>query len=419
LMAVIHCGKAEDVLRILPDESVQCIVTSPPYWGLRDYGVEGQLGLEPSVSEYVERLVAIFREIRRVLRRDGTVWLNIGDKYATDGKWGGQSGSKHTAAQAGAEASRRRKSSGLEEKNIIAVPWRVGLALQDDGWYLRRPIIWWKPNVMPESVTDRPSGDYEYILLLTKSKRCYYDQYAVKEAASDPERQRSDVMGGKNGHLVRHSIGGTMTGSVTRNLRSVWRINTEGYPGAHFAIMPRLLAERCILAGTSAAGACLTCGRPLDRVIQKTRVPTRPGRRGKVADLKSANGAPHSGIVEPNSPYLHHNGDICGNRDPLRHVTEVMTIGWERRCDCGPSDPVPCVVLDPFAGTGTTGVVCEATGRRFIGIELNPKYVAMAERRIARPNAPCMRDERAEDLPLFRQIKECNPPPLPFTRPAE
>jgi DNA modification methylase len=299
--SIVHIGNVSDILPTLDAKSVNCVVTSPPYWGLRDYGADGQLGLEPTPEEYVAKLVAVFREVRRVLRDDGTLWLNLGDSYAATGKSGGGAQGKRWADHgADTEGPRGGKWSpappGLKPKDLVGIPWRVAFALQADGWYLRSDIIWSKPNPMPESVTDRPTKAHEYVFLMSKAARYYYDAESVSEASWEPHRVRCDRVGGASfDERQQHSEGGTVTGSTTRNRRTVWTIATQPYPEAHFATYPEKLVEPCILAG------CLVGG----------------------------------------------------------------------------------TVLDPFAGSGTTGAVACRLGRNFVGIELNPEYAEMAERRIA------------------------------------
>lgn len=213
-------GDALHALRALPEKSVQCVVTSPPYWGLRDYGIDGQIGLETSLPQFLNHLVAVFNEVKRVLRDDGTLWLNIGDGY-TSGNRGYRAADKKNPARA--MSVRPDTPEGLKPKDLQGIPWRLAFALQDDGWYLRSDIVWNKPNAMPESVKDRPTRSHEYLFMFTKSERYYYDHEAVKEA-------------GLNGKL--------------RNRRSVWNINTQGFPGAHFATFPTQLIEPCILASS-------------------------------------------------------------------------------------------------------------------------------------------------------------------------
>jgi DNA modification methylase len=311
----LYGGDCRQVLAELPSESVHCVVTSPPYWGLRDYGHGEQLGLEPTPEAYVENMVAVFREVRRVLRADGTLWLNLGDSYAAQrggttmpaetlagGKGGftDDGGRVNRDRHDGYSPTRNASAIGLKHKDLVGIPWRVAFALQADGWYLRSDIIWSKPNPMPESVTDRPTKAHEYLFLLTKSPRYYFDADAVREphvrewdagnggtfgpvtAAGGKQR----VLGGTKDHKGAYPL----PNPAGRNLRSVWTIATEPYPGAHFATFPRKLVEPCVKAGSPADGT----------------------------------------------------------------------------------------VLDPFAGSGTTLLVAQALGRRGIGIDLNPDYLKQA-----------------------------------------
>ena len=315
-------GDAIDRLRDLPDESVQCVVTSPPYWGLRDYQADGQLGLEETPEEYVEKMVEVFREVKRVLKDDGTLWLNLGDSYNGSGKAGNKDSEyfkKHT--EFGKPAKNRdkigmpTKVKGLKPKDLVGIPWRVAFALQADGWYLRQDIIWHKPNPMPESVTDRCTKSHEYIFLLTKSAKYFYDADAIKEKATWVEERPSGMernaaayrdkvkysdssYGGGGTSLHGHSgnykaNGERINPDGMRNKRDVWRINTRPYPDAHFAVFPEEIPTLCIKAGSK-------------------------------------------------------EGDI---------------------------------VLDPFFGSGTTGWVAQRLGRRWIGIELNNEYIALANKR--------------------------------------
>ena len=326
----ILTGDALAMLRMLPDQSVQCCVTSPPYWGLRDYGVPGQIGLESSPQEYVTALLPIFYEVHRVLRNDGTLWLNLGDSYI------GYHGNKkaHGAAPSDKPGYREGMRStsvgadGLKNKDLAGIPWRVAFALQDAGWYLRCDCIWAKPNPMPESVRDRPTRAHEYLFLFSKSERYFYDHEAVREPAvaanthdytlqdgCQPAHKGNRNQGDDERVVKRHSVRpgvdtkggnqgqGQLTYSrYTRNRRSVWSISTHPFPDTHFATFPPALIRPCILAGA----------------------------------------------------------------------------------------PAGSVVLDPFFGAGTVGVVCVEEGRRYLGVELNPEYVAMAEQRIgqARPKGP-------------------------------
>ena len=260
----IITGDARTELAKLASGIFQCCITSPPYWGLRDYGIDGQIGAESNLEDYIRDLVSLFAQVRRCLSDDGTLWLNIGDSYTSGGRTWRDTDKKNPARGMDYRAP---TPDGLKPKDLIGVPWRLAFALQADGWYLRSDIIWHKNNGLPESVKDRPSRVHEYIFLFSKSERYFYEHEAVKEPA---------VNGSK------------------RNCRSVWTINTEPFSDAHFATFPRELVTRCLLAGSK-----------------------------------------------------------------------------ERS-----------LVLDPFFGSGTVGEVCQLFDRRFVGIELNPEYVQIAERRL-------------------------------------
>lgn len=293
----ILIGDALTRLRELSDESVQCCVTSPPYFGLRDYGHKGQIGLEPTPQEFVANLVKVFEEIRRVLKKDGTCWLNLGDSYAANRSYqvpSTKGGPKHSPAQGGQSCN--SVPPGLKPKDLIGIPWRVAFALQEAGWYLRQDIIWAKPNPMPESVTDRCTKAHEYLFLLTKSAKYYYDHEAIKEDGVIPAGTK-----GAKGSAERAAQKGVNSRppeykvyNGKRNKRSVWTVTTRPYKGAHFATFPPELIRPCILAGSA-------------------------------------------------------KGDT---------------------------------VLDPFAGSGTTGQVASEEGRESILIELNPEYEELIKRRV-------------------------------------
>lgn len=217
----LYIGDCQEILPTLEPESFRSCITSPPYWGLRDYGIEHAIGNEVSIDEYLSNLVSIFREIRRILKKDGTLWLNIGDSYTSGGRTWRSSDGKNTAR---GMAFRAPTPKGLKAKELVGIPWRLALALQADGWYLRSDNIWYKPNCQPESVKDRPTRSHEYLFLFSKSKNYLYNHLAIKEP-------------GKNG--------------AQRNKRTVWQIGTEGFPGAHFAVFPTALVRPCILAGSN------------------------------------------------------------------------------------------------------------------------------------------------------------------------
>jgi DNA modification methylase len=283
-------GDCRDRLTELPAGSVQTCVTSPPYFGLRDYGHDGQIGLEPTPDEFVTALVGVFREVRRVLRDDGTVWLNLGDSYnnrAVNRPSSHQAGlgfeSDHlgTSWRDHAANGRARMSisdGDLKEKDLLGIPWLVAFALRADGWYLRSDIIWAKPNPMPESVTDRPTKAHEYLFLLSKSPRYWYDADAIRENDGGLPSGNGFV---RDHRLTYQNADGTGRGNEDewtpgggRNKRSVWTVATQPYPGAHFATFPPKLIEPCILAG-SPERACSVCGAPWTRIVERTAGPTR------------------------------------------------------------------------------------------------------------------------------------------------
>lgn len=270
-------GDVRQILPILPDESFDCCVTSPPYWGLRDYGVAGQIGLEPTMQEYLDTMVGVFREIRRVLKSDGTFWLNIGDSYAANrggttppaetmagGKNGHGDEYSKRGRKDGYNPSRDPKGHGLKHKDLCMIPNRLAILLQEDGWYVRSEIIWHKPNPMPESVRDRPTSAHEKVWLLTKNDKYFYDSYSISEPVSqssiDRLSQNIELQEGSSRANGGAKINGNMkaVGSLERrNCRNVWSITTKPFKGAHFATMPVELAERCIKAGCPEGGMVL------------------------------------------------------------------------------------------------------------------------------------------------------------------
>ena len=356
-------GDCREVLKTLPDESVHCVVTSPPYWGLRDYGVAAQIGLEPSPAEFVEQMVAIFRDVRRVLRNDGTLWLNLGDSYMGGGRGGGAENCKQRTNVGSLDAAPNQRVRGYKQKDLVGIPWLVAFALRADGWYLRQDIIWSKPNPMPENITDRCTKAHEYIFLLSKNARYYYDQDAILEPAADARRlsswderketepvRRGDP--GQSGH-VTHTA--TLASRDGRNKRSVWEIATAPFSDAHFATFPPALIEPCILAGCPKE-CCAKCGAPWTRDVERTA------------------------MVISRSEHTHERGRTRSSGTMLKPAKSI-TIGFSPSCACN-ADVVAGTVLDPFGGAGTTGMVADRLGRNATLIELNPEYADMAERRI-------------------------------------
>ncbi len=413
----IKQGDALEVLRTMPADSVHCVATSPPYWNLRDYGTgtweggdpacdhqagasrrdEGertwdggpvhggpryfrdvcgrcgavrtdrQIGLEATPELFIERLVEVFREVRRVLHPSGTIWINMGDCYATNPKIG-----------------------DLKPKDLIGQPWMLAFALRDDGWYLRSDVVWAKPNPMPESVTDRPTKSHEYLFLLTKSARYFYDAEAVREPAIHAGRvveydgSQKNCSAGDGANDRRTLINRTVTVGERRSLRDVWTIATEACREAHFATFPKRLVEPCVLAGTSEKGCCPTCLAPWDRILEPTEEYAKLLQAAKAAGTigqedREAQGKIGSAVRMES---FHANAEAAA-------TAAYVTKGWRPTCSCPPAEPVPCTVLDPFAGSGTTLLVALRHGRRALGIELNPRYVEIARRRIV------------DDAPLF------------------
>lgn len=333
-MSKILSGDSREVLKTLPDESVHCCVTSPPYWNLRDYDTDTQIGLEETAEQYVQQMVEVFRDVRRILRADGTLWLNLGDTYI------------------------RSKAGPDKPKDLAAIPWRVALALKQDGWYLRSDIIWHKEKVIPESAEDRPTRCHEYIFLLTKSQNYFFDAEAIREPVQSDEScvrrmiEQKDRIQGKTLSITDKRNAGNNTSNIgrkrgvgdpsTRNKRSVWTVNPHNFSGAHFAVFPPPLIMPCIQAGTSEHGCCGSCGAPYYREVEKVE---------------------H--LIEKEDGSL----------------TRRRTVGWNASCDCN-AETKPCTVLDPFFGAGTTGLVASNLGREYVGIEINPSYVDIARRRL-------------------------------------
>ena len=372
MMQVDTCliGDCRDVMRRMIAEGVkvQMCVTSPPYWGLRDYGVEGQIGLEATPEEFIATMVEVFRMVRELLEEDGTLWLNLGDSYANDGKWGGETGGKQSYLDDNnrKRVGREKRRTGLKPKDLCGIPWRVAFALQADGWYLRQDIIWSKPSPIPESVTDRCTKSHEFLFLLSKSPKYYFDAHAIREEASYGNHHRTvfdnvpPVPPGQPPHVgLRHAPGP----EAGRNKRSVWTIPSEAFPDAHFATFPKKLVEPCILAGTSERGHCPECEK---RWVRETEVSYQDAlggsRRGANNNLKGR-------------------GEF-GVRINDRALKVVETLGFRPTCDHG-LEPVPDIVLDPFLGSGTVSEVAQRLGRGWIGIELNPSYTPMQCRRTA------------------------------------
>ena len=459
----IICADVREALARFPDGHFHCCVTSPPFWGLRDYGLEptawgpddcehewvveslpavkgergagtrwqhedgsrgnsgydypgatekwseikshkvdrafcrrcnawrGTLGLEPTPELYVEHLVSVMREVRRVLRDDGTLWLNLGDSYCSSPR-GNDPGDYSTSSLTNPqrqdslprpsyrrdrrprEDDPHRAVLGLKPKDLVGIPWMVAFALRADGWWLRSDIVWSKPNPMPESVRDRPTRSHEYLFLLTKSQRYYYDQDAIREpiTGESVERYAAGYKGSwkraREGSVSDERMKGheAIPEAAGRNRRSVWEIATQPYPDAHFATFPEKLVEPCILT-TSEWGCCPDCGAPWERVVER-----------KAMQIDRSGNHP---------PELR-----TRTSGTMTEPPQSETTGWDPTCDCLTMDemrtmvvpsPVPCRVLDPFAGSGTVGLVAERLGRHSVLIDAKEEYCEMARHRTA------------------------------------
>ena len=418
----VRHGDCREVMTGMDAGSVRCCVTSPPYWGLRDYGIPtstwpdgwvGCLGLEPTPEMYVDHIRSVFREVRRVLADDGTLWLNLGDCYWSrpNGSVGATTlgGSLAPAAeyrQTNALRKNRPSHQVLKHKDLVGLPWRVAFALQADGWWLRSDIIWAKTACMPERVTDRPTRSHEFVFLLAKAERYYYDADAIKEpgvylgpngAQKSPHAQgfgrRSPAQemarrDKQRGHGRRHqgfnerwdAMSKEEQTAVMRNKRDVWSLGPQPFSGAHFAVMPEALVEPCILAGTSQRGGCPRCGAAWKRVIEPGERQPEPEHRRPAKRLEPG----QAGNVDAGNMGFRASRLSGQEMAAWKAQHPDTTTGWESGCACDLA-PVPDLVLDPFAGSGTVGVVALRHGRRFIGCELNPEYARMARRRVAGP----------------------------------
>lgn len=464
-----HIGDVLQKSKLLPDKCVRCVITSPPYYGLRDYltatwlggdsncdhlriskdksvqtalakstlsggkknqevayadkrhskgvckkcgavRIDQQIGLELSPELYIEKLVAVFRECWRILTDDGTLWINIADSY-----WGGkgQSGDARPDIQAerlkngesiskvaqsigekGKTSPLQGKHSTIKPRDLIGIPWMLAFALRNDGWYLRSEIIVAKTNPMPESVTNRPTKSHEYIFLLTKHEKYYYDYVAILTTAKNPEDNVRRIMQQKennksnpddmknglrprnSGNLERkdrpgapedngkHQMGSVPWKGTTANKRSVWTVSTKPFKGAHFATFSEDLIIDCLKAGTSDHGRCSKCGRPWIRIVEKELKPTAKASYNTYRDDRDD---------------LADDNDQGSNRVKDGHMpgyyNDYTTTGWKPTCHCKDAAVIPDVVLDPFSGAGTTALVAKKLHRNFIGIELNEMYV--------------------------------------------
>lgn len=420
-------GDCLRTLRTLPAQSVHCVVTSPPYFWLRDYGTgtwrggdpdcqhqlghqhkkecrcgaryhDRQVGLERTPEAFAHRLVKIFREVRRVLRDDGTVWLNLGDSYNSPGTMGPTSEKSLTGEGMGFI---KRAVRGVKYKDLFGIPWLVAFALRADGWYLRADIIWAKSvsfcptyvgGVMPSAVTDRPTKSHEYLFLLSKQPKYYYDKYAIAEPLADAtivdgrfkragdEETPYGTAVGKGRGLGR---GSRVDWTGTRNVRSVWTIPLAPSREEHFAQFPHKLVTPCIQASTSEHGCCPKCGTPWTRPV-RTHSP----------DTTAAT----DDVDRRGTPHIRGKSIQSAKRVSARVFSTAKLGEWQPSCRCGRKRAaVPCTVLDPFSGSGTTGIVALKLRRRYLGLELSRKYVRISKRRLRR----AAQSPQAQLEPLF------------------
>lgn len=421
LNTIHHCD-ALTLLRALPAGSVDCVVTSPPYYGLRDYQtgrwvggnpdcdhkpnnadkghiahstlngglktnaaqiagyrntckkcgatrIDDQIGLEDTPAIFIEKLMAIFREVHRVLKPTGNAWINLGDSYANDTKWGGSTGGKHVEGLRGQTGIGRGKTStGLPPKSLMMIPARFAIAMQDSGWILRSEIVWAKRAPMPESVTDRPTKSHEMIYLFAKQGSYWYDQEAVRERASINSHGSPRVNPGQKQITIRQNLTGSLgkfnpNENNGRNLRDVWHLSPEPTSAEHFAAFPTEIPRRCILAGCPEQ-VCAVCGKPYERHVDREGIALRP----------------NSDSIRGNSP----SSKRAGDANPQRGARATVTIdrGLQPACSCN-AETRPGIVLDFFMGTGTVAYMARKLGRNYIGCDLNADYVTMARRRLA------------------------------------
>lgn len=401
LLNRVHFGYCPAALKMLPDKSVHCVVTSPPYWGVRVYeGVEPQtwadgttscLGLEESPFDYVKHLVEIFAEIKRVMRDDAVLWINIGDTFAATTKGSGGHNPKQDSNRGSWMEDRKGKiPEGLKPKDLCGIPWRVAFALQDDGWYLRSDIIWQKMNPMPEPVTDRPTRAHEYVFLMTKSARYFYDHVAIMEDIKDVKYKTK--FGGTK-YPGQDGIKSTFSGNkydastmIGKNKRSVWTVNTDKSSESHFATFPSALIEPMILAGTSEKGCCPNCGSQWERIVEKGEIAPEPENRMPLKRLEQG----QAGNLDKGNMGFRASKLSGQEMNDWKRSHPDQTTGWQPTCKCSGLDgdspgsdcadennwpSVPCVVLDPFAGSGTTVATAMGLKRYGIGFDASRKYV--------------------------------------------
>jgi DNA modification methylase len=436
----LHHGDALDVARRLKARSVDCIVTSPPYFGLRDYGIDGQYGLEESPAEYVATMRALFSELRRVLADDGTLWLNIGDSYASKMKGQGGGGGKSTLGDSAdgsvqmtergrelavtrQQFSPRQFNCDVAAKNLLGIPWRVAFALQDDGWILRNDIVWNKgARGLPESVKDRLTARHEYVFLFAKSRRYWFDLDPIREDYAPGDRYNYTFGSEQPTYLaqVKPGAGGRDGGQIAQNPKGrhpgdVWEIATQPFPEAHFAVMPERLARKCILGGCTPR-RCQECGHVPEPVKERGGLDMSRPQARRALEIAEANGLTDKHFVAIRSAGATDAGKAAITQSGTgKNTAEVaalaahaksvlkgyyreflldreVTTGWS---DCGHNAYRAGVVLDPFSGSGTTGLAAQRTGRHYIGVDLNSEYLDLSLNTRLRQSAINFNEESA------------------------
>jgi len=344
-------GNTLDKLKELPDKSIHCSITSPPYWQLRDYFTEGQIGLEDTCQEYINNLVNVFNEVKRVLRDDGVFWVVIGDTYSTPKKGNDNANvnSKKRRERLHKQKIDKKSPYGLPKKNLIGIPWRLAFAMQDAGWYLRCDIIWHAPNKCPEGVFDRPTRAIEYVFMFSKKDKYFYDYYAIMDDSETRKGTSRKFRGNNQEGTFRNDDTRVYEDTGKRNKRSVWSVPVASYTsptqkhGRHFAIFPPKLIEPCVLSSTSEYGCCVECKTPYFRKVKKVKT------------------------LDDNSK---------------GYLTDIVHDKWEKKCKCKTKEVEECLILDPFCGTSTTGIVALGRNRNYIGIDINEEYLDISKERL-------------------------------------
>ena len=368
---------ALSALKDIPDNTFHTVITSPPYFQLRNYFNPEQIGQESSPEEFVSNLVEICDEIKRVLRKDGSFWLNIGDSYNNNaGFCRGKEDWKRKGREKGSGDKKSFKHPVIKQKDLIGIPWKLAFALQKAGWYLRCDIIWQKENVLPDGAKDRPTREHEYIFLLTKSAKYFYDYYAGLEDTNEQPGGIQSFGAKDQKGTYRMDQNRTFEHYGKRNKRSVWRTPVASFKGGHFATFSQKLIDPCVCMSTSEKGCCVDCGTPWERKFEKKKIK----------------------ITKEYSKNYSENLDVFSGMEVDQYQLKLVENGWEKNCDCKTDKTKPCLVLDPFSGMATTGLSAFKYNQSYVGIELNPDYLDMSTKRL--------KDGAGNDILEIKDIKE-------------